>query len=110
MANYNSISLYRMARIFTYKTVFRSVFVFICLSLFGIVAGHSQNSSVPLKPIDEQKVTEIIPLLTDKPAGFGQPSSQREVWDRLLRSGAYDNFLKNMEDFVFPAFSEGDYF
>lgn len=99
-----------MARIVAYKTVFRPVFVFICLSLFGIMAGYSQNSSVPLKPIDEKRVADIIPLLTDKPAGFGQPSSQREVWDRLLRSGAYDNFLKNMEDFVFPAFSEDDYF
>lgn len=92
-----------------YKIVFRSVFVFICLFLF-VAMGYSQNSPVTLKPVDEKRVAEIIPLLADKPAGFGQPSSQREVWDGLMQSGAYDNFLKEMENFVFPAFSEDDYF
>lgn len=87
----------------------RAVYVFICLCLF-VTIGYSQNIPVPLKPVDEKRVTEIIPLLADKPAGFGHPSSQREVWDLLRQSGKYDSFLKGMEDFIFPAFSEDDYF
>lgn len=84
----------------------------IVVSLFWVATavGYSQNSPVPLRPIDEKRVAEIIPLLADKPAGFGQPAHQREAWDQLMQSGAYDNFLKSMDNFVFPPFNEEDYF
>lgn len=76
----------------------------VCFSL------HAQNKPVPLRPIDEQRVASIIPLLPEEPAGFGDPITHRKTWDRLLKSGKYDGFLKEMKTFTFPAFSKEDYF
>lgn len=84
--------------------------LFFLLFLTAVFAGFSQHNPVPLRPIDEKRVAEIIPLLVDKPAGFGHPAYRREVWDRLMESGAYEEFLKSMENFQFPPFSEDDYF
>ncbi|OFX35375.1 MAG: hypothetical protein A2W90_14915 [Bacteroidetes bacterium GWF2_42_66] len=71
---------------------------------------YAQNESFPIQPIDEQRVKEIELLLPDKPAGFGDPCSKRDVWDQLLKSGKYNQFLKEMENFTFPPFSKEDYF
>jgi hypothetical protein len=70
----------------------------------------SQDKPFPIKPIDEQRVKEIELLLPDNPAGFGDPCSKRDVWDALLKSGKYNQFLKEMETFSFPEFSKEDYF
>lgn len=64
----------------------------------------------PLKPIDENRVKEIISLLSDEPRGFGEPYTDRKHWDALLQSGKYDDFLGSMKKFSFPEFSEEDYF
>jgi len=70
----------------------------------------SQNDRVRLQPIDEKRVAEIIPLLADDPAGFGEPANKRDIWDELYASGSYDTFMKQMNSFTFPPFSEEDYF
>jgi hypothetical protein len=64
----------------------------------------------PLKPVDEKRIGEIKMMLKEKPAGFGEPASRRDIWDKLKRSGKYDSFLKEMENFSFPPFSKADYF
>jgi len=71
---------------------------------------YSQNIPAPIKPIDEQRVSQIELLLKDKPAGYGDPCSNRHIWDQLLKSGKYDKFLKGMKSFTFPPFSKEDYF
>ncbi|TDE14854.1 heparinase II/III family protein [Dyadobacter psychrotolerans] len=71
---------------------------------------QAQGLPSALKPLDEQRISEIVLLLEDQPSGFGQPCTNRKVWDKLLKSGEYDLFLKNMERFSFPAFSKADYF
>jgi hypothetical protein len=70
----------------------------------------AQKVPFPLKPIDEQRVKEIENILSDKPSGFGEPYDKREVWDKLLKSGDYDRFLRGMKNYNFPAFSKDDYF
>lgn len=71
---------------------------------------YAQSNPVPLKQIDGQRVKDIAQLLSDKPAGFGDPCSKRDIWDQLLKSGKYNQFMKEMESFSFPPFSKEDYF
>jgi hypothetical protein len=89
----------------------RSIIKYFLYSLVFIpVVSRAINLPAPLQPVDEKRVSEIMTMLPDKPAGLGKPCSEREVWDRLLSSGKYDEFLKEMKSFTFPAFSEEDYF
>ena len=80
------------------------------LLIYQISVLYGQDAPFPIKPIDEQRVHEIERMLSDKPSGFGDPCSKRDVWDRLLKSGKYDAFLKEMKHYVFPPFSKKDYF
>ncbi len=75
-----------------------------------IIASRGQTKPAPLRPIDEGRVQTLMGFLVDTPTGFGRPINDRSVWDSLRRSGKYDGFLKRMQDFHFPAFSESDYF
>lgn len=70
----------------------------------------AQSAPFPIVPVNEQRVGEIEKMLPDKPAGFGDPCSNRKEWDRLLASGEYDRFLRGMKKFNFPPFSKKDYF
>ncbi len=89
------------------KRFFRIVVV-CCLG--GGISLSAQVTPLPLKPVDEHRVREIASWLPPQPAGLGDPCSNRKVWDTLLKSGKYDEFLKEMEQFVFPPFSKEDYF
>src|SRR5690606_24999422 len=57
-----------------------------------------------------QRVQQIEQMLSDNPSGYGEPYHKREVWDNLLNSGRFNNFLLNMQTYVFPPFSDADYF
>jgi hypothetical protein len=80
------------------------------LLICRIAVVCARNAPFPLKPVDEQRVQEIEQMLPDKPAGFGEPCSNRNVWDKLLKSGKYDTFLQQMRTYTFPPFSKEDYF
>ena len=82
----------------------------IVLSIFQTPLSYGQDAPYPIKPVDEKRVGEIEAMLQDKPAGFGEPCSQRTVWNRLLASGKYDTFLRQMRHYKFPPFSKEDYF
>jgi hypothetical protein len=79
-------------------------------TVLSLVSAHAQHKAIPLHPIDQKRVKEIASVLGDRPIGFGEPASKRDRWDALRKSGGYDVFLKEMEHFVFPAFSKADYF
>ena len=78
------------------KVSILSIFI---LSSFVALA---QNKAVPIKRIDTQRVKEIELLLVEKPAGYGDPCNRRDVWDKLLNSGAYDKFLKETSHMAEP--------
>lgn len=80
------------------------------LLICSAAAVTAQPAPFPLRPVDEQRVQEIEKMLPDSPSGLGGPCSKREVWDRLLRSGRYDRFLRGMRNYSFPPFSKKDYF
>lgn len=83
----------------------------VAVLLCGYTAmGYGQDRVAPLRSIDEGRVQQLMQFLADTPAGFGRPYSDRTAWDSLRRTGKYDGFLKRMQDFRFPAFSEDDYF
>lgn len=64
----------------------------------------------PLRQLDEKRVAGISLVLSDRPSGLGVPYDARAFWDPLMKSGRYDDFLKEMKTFVFPQFSEEAYF
>ena len=84
--------------------------VITALLIGRVPAIYAQHAPFPLKPVDQQRVQEIERMLPDKPAGFGEPCSNRDVWDKLLKSGKYDTFLQEMKTYTFPPFSKEDYF
>ena len=84
--------------------------VITALLIGRVPAVYAQHAPFPLKPVDQQRVQEIERMLPDKPAGFGEPCSNRDVWDKLLKSGKYDTFLQEMKTYTFPPFSKEDYF
>jgi hypothetical protein len=71
---------------------------------------YSQSKTSPLIPINEPRVKEIELWLSESPSGYGDPCDNRKIWDKLLKSGKYDKFLKEMENFKFPPFSKEEYF
>ncbi|MGV8090576.1 MAG: hypothetical protein AB2L24_01745 [Mangrovibacterium sp.] len=80
------------------------------LGIYSLQVLAGEKIPSPLKPVDWQRVNEIALLLEEKPAGLGDPCTNRAIWDKLLKSGKYDDFLSEMENFSFPPFSEPDYF
>ena len=86
------------------------VIVITGLLTFKISVSIAQTAPFPLRPIDEKRVQEIERVLSDKPSGFGEPYNNRAVWNKLLKSGDYDRFLRGMRNYSFPAFSKDDYF
>ncbi|ACU06152.1 heparinase II/III family protein [Pedobacter heparinus] len=85
--------------------------VLIALFLIGNVPlAISQNAPYPLKPLDAKRIAEIKNMLSEQPKGFGDPISKRETWDKLLKSGKYERFLRGMKNYAFPPFSKKDYF
>ena len=92
------------------KHFVRRILISVALLLCQLPILYAQDKPFQLKPIDEQRVKEIELLLADKPAGFGDPCNKRTVWDQLLKSGKYDQFLNEMKSFTFPLFSKEDYF
>jgi hypothetical protein len=103
------------------KTHFKSAYYTRCLLTAKIIVitgllisrisvSTAQTAPFPLKPIDEKRVQEIEAMLPDKPSGFGEPYHKRKVWNSVLQSGDYDQFLRAMKDYSFPSFSKDDYF
>ncbi|MES2653083.1 MAG: heparinase II/III family protein [Bacteroidota bacterium] len=93
---------------YTHVLLTAKIIVITGLLTFKISVSIAQTA--PFKPIDEKRVQEIEAMLTDKPSGFGEPYYKRKVWDSLLKSGDYDQFLRAMKDYSFPPFSKDDYF
>ena len=90
---------------------FSFLFSFVIISFFLTnISIKAQGLPSPLKPVDQKRVSEVALLLAEKPAGFGEPSSNRAAWDKLLKSGKYNAFLKEMQNFTFPPFIKADYF
>src|SRR5690606_8723865 len=86
------------------------IIVIAVLLICKVSVVTAQTVSFPLKPIDAQRVQQIEQMLSDNPSGYGEPYHKREVWDNLLNSGRFNNFLLNMKTYVFPPFSDADYF
>lgn len=98
-------SVLRMHSLLTVK-ITAIAFILVC-KVFVVTA---QTVAFPIKPIDTQRVQQIEQLLPDVPSGYGDPYYKREVWDTLLNSGRFNGFLLGMTNYVFPPFSDADYF
>ncbi|WP_257668130.1 heparinase II/III family protein [Parapedobacter tibetensis] len=104
------INTYFKSAYYTHLLLTAKSLIITGLFISKISVSIAQSAPFPLKPIDEQRVQEIEKMLSDKPSGFGEPYNKREVWDKLLKSGNYDRFLRGMRNYSFPSFSKDDYF
>ena len=95
---------------YTHLLLTAKIIVITGLLTFKISVSIAQTAPFPLRPIDEKRVQEIEKMLLDKPSGFGEPYNKRKVWNSLLKSGNYDQFLQAMKNYSFPSFSKDDYF
>tara|TARA_R110002124_G_scaffold124635_12_gene283717 strand:+ start:1231 stop:3147 length:1917 start_codon:yes stop_codon:yes gene_type:complete len=63
---------------------------------------------IPIRKLDMHRVEQIAKLLNDKPAGFGNPSSDRATWESLKASGKYQKVIKEASSMLIKEFPEFD--
>ncbi len=76
------------------------------------VLAQPGYSVLPLEPLDTVRVGEISAMLSESPAGFGDPIQLREHWDRLYRTGQFDMLIHEADSISampFPALTESIY-
>jgi hypothetical protein len=103
-------------KIFRIKTALILIFL-----LVSQINGHSGNiiscknlydSLVNVAHIDQSRVKEIMSMLEDHPKGFGDPCTDRRIWDQLKASGKYDKDLIAADSLLnqeFPTFDNDAY-
>jgi hypothetical protein len=69
------------------------------LSIFVIpVSGLVQNEvQAKAEEIDQARVKEIAVMLSDKPAGFGAPITERNAWKKLAQNDSFKNVISEAE-------------
>ena len=59
--------------------------LFALLFAFGSVTILQGTALAVVEDIDENRIKEISPLLSEKPAGFGRPITERNAWENLAK-------------------------
>jgi hypothetical protein len=52
---------------------------------------HAQR--VKIEPVDEDRVAEIMAMLSGTPRGFGEPIEQRFRWDSIYQTGKFNRLI-----------------
>jgi hypothetical protein len=63
-------------------------------------AASSSGKEPGEKGLDQDRIRQVSALLSEKPAGFGRPISDRAAWDVLARHGAYPGVIKEAEKII----------
>ena len=56
--------------------------------------------------VDENRIMEILPLLSGKPAGFGLPIGERSAWDDLAGKDSFKRIISEAEKLLEQAIPE----
>ena len=67
--------------------------------LLNVMVLHGVNHAGS-EEIDENRIKEILPLLSEKPAGFGLPINRREAWDKLAEKDSFKRIISDAEELV----------
>lgn len=59
------------------------------LFISGSVMFHQGTALAVVEEIAENRIREITPLLSEKPAGFGLPISKRSAWEDLAENESF---------------------
>jgi hypothetical protein len=71
-------------------------FLFVCGSVM-ILQG---TALAVVTEIDENRIREISPLLSEKPAGFGLPITERSAWDNLAKKDSFRRIISEAENLL----------
>jgi hypothetical protein len=77
-----------------------------------ILPVQTEQTAVPVEPVDMQRVAQIAAMLPEKPGGFGKSYHDREAWENLGKRTDYQAILKTAEDLLgkpFPAWNDEAY-
>jgi hypothetical protein len=53
-----------------------------------------------VEKIDENRIKEISPMLSEKPAGFGRPITERSAWDNLAKKDSFRRIISRAENLL----------
>lgn len=70
------------------------------LVLIAMVVLLAAAAEAQVPPPDPGRVEEIVPMLPDDPQGLGRPITDREVWDALAATPAYQAVIARAEKFL----------
>jgi len=68
--------------------------------VFGVVMSGRNTALAVIEKIDESRIKEITPLLSEKPAGFGFPISTRSVWEDLAGKDSFKRIISEAEELL----------
>jgi hypothetical protein len=77
------------------------------LAFVWISLTYLQSMAVAVvEEIDSNRIREISPLLSEKPAGFGLPISERSAWEALARNDSFRRTISEAEKLLEQAIPE----
>jgi len=69
------------------------------LVAFGLIACTT-DATAQDNPLDPARVLEIAKMLPEAPQGLGRPASDREAWDALAETDAYQSVIRRAEGYL----------
>jgi hypothetical protein len=70
------------------------------LFIFGYVMSLQGTALALVEEIDGNRIREISPLLSEKPAGFGLPIGRRNAWDALAENDSFKRIISEAESLL----------
>ncbi len=70
------------------------VIIFVILVCISLVQNEVQAKA---EEIDQARVKEIAVMLSEKPAGFGVPITERDAWKRLAQNDSFKSVISEAE-------------
>ena len=70
------------------------------LFISGSVLSLQDTALAVVEKIDENRISEILPLLSEKPAGFGLPVGVRSAWERLAEKESFKGVISEAEELL----------
>jgi len=70
------------------------------LFVSGSVMSLGSTAMAVVEGIDSNRIREISPLLSEKPAGFGLPISERSAWMKLSENDSFKRVIPDAESLL----------
>lgn len=67
------------------------------LFVSGVIMSARNTALAVVEKIDENRIRDISPLLSEKPAGFGLPIGMRSAWEGLAEKDSFKRIISEAE-------------